>query len=65
MWRKHRSIFHDHVGYIHIYIVNPFKVVIIQYYERVCDIYDLAKYLPPFSMKGQEYDEADCSVRDK
>ena len=31
IWRKNRYFFQDHVKYIHIEIVNPFKVVIIQY----------------------------------
>ena len=34
-------------------ILKPFKVKILWYTERVCEIHDLAKYLPPPSMKGE------------
>ena len=32
-------------------IVKPFKVKILRYDERVCDMHDLSKYLPPRLMK--------------
>ena len=31
MWRKHSSTFQNHLKYIHNDIVNPFRVVILQY----------------------------------
>ena len=34
-------------------ILKPFKVKILRYSKRVCEINDLAKYLPPPSMKGK------------
>ena len=52
MWKKHRSVFQDHVKYIHNDILKPLRVRIIQYAERVCDMHDLEKYLLPPSMKG-------------
>ena len=38
---------------------------ILQYAERIHDMHDLANYLPPLLMKGQECDEANWSIRDK
>ena len=34
-------------------IVKPFKVKTFRYAERVHDMHDLAKYLPPYLMKGE------------
>ena len=65
MRRKNWPIFQDHVKYIHNNIVNPFMVRILQYAERVWELHNLAKYLPPPSMKGDEYDQADWDVNDK
>ena len=65
MWRKHRSTSQDHVKYIHNEIVKPFGLGIIQYYERVRDMRDLANYPPPPSVNGKEYDEAYWAVRYK
>ena len=58
MRRKHRSVYQDNMHYVHNDIVKPFKVKILRYYERVCEIHDLAKYLPPPSMKGESKTEA-------
>ena len=38
--------------YVRNYIVKPFKVKILYYAKRVREMHDLAKYLPPPSMKG-------------
>ena len=62
MWRKHRSNFQDNVKYTHNDIVKIFRVWIIQYAERVHEMHDLSKYLPPPSMKVYELDWV---VRDK
>ena len=43
MWKKHQSFFQDHIKYIHNNIVKPFRVVILQYDERVREMHDLAK----------------------
>ena len=51
MWRKHCSVYQDHMKYICIDIVKPFKVKILRYAECVCEMHDLAKYLPTPSMK--------------
>ena len=47
MWKKHRSVFQDHVKYIHNDIVKHSRVRIIQYAERALGMNDLAKYLTP------------------
>ena len=47
MWRKHRSVFYDHVKYIHNDIAKPFRLGIIQYAEYIREMHDIAKYLPP------------------
>ena len=65
MYRKHRLTFQDHIKYTHNYIVNPFRVGILQYAEHVCKMHSLAKYPPPPSTKGGDYDEADWAVHDK
>ena len=45
--------------------MKPVRVGILQYAECVCEMNELAKYLPPPSMKDQEYDEADWAIYDK
>ena len=65
MWCNHRSNFQDHVKYIHNDIVNPFRVGIIQYAERILEINNLYKYLHPPSMKHGKYDEIDWAVHYK
>ena len=47
MWRKHRSVYQDHMKYVFNDILKPFKVKILIYAERVCVMYDLSKYPPP------------------
>ena len=39
IWKKHWSIFQDHVKYIHNDIVKPFRVGILQYPERICEMH--------------------------
>ena len=58
MWRKHQSIYQDHMNYVCNDTLKPFKIKILRYAERVSEMHDLAKYLPPPSMKG-ETSEAD------
>ena len=65
MYRKHRSIYQDHMKYIRNDIVNTLKVKIICYSESVRDMHDLAKYLPPPSMKGEIYEAANYTVRNQ
>ena len=52
MWRKHCSLFQDHLKYIHNDIVKPFHVGILRNDECFQDIHELEKYLPPPSVKG-------------
>ena len=65
MWKKHRSVIQDHVKYIHNDIVKPFRFGILQYSERVHEMHNLAKYLPPPSKKGVGFEEASGDVRDR
>ena len=53
MWRKHRSVYQYHMQYFCNDIVKPFKVKIFRYSERVRDMHDLSKYLPPPFVKGE------------
>ena len=51
--------------YIHNDNVKPFKVKIIGYAERVREMNDLAKYPPPYLMKGESNGSANCTVRNQ
>ena len=46
-------------------ILKPFKVKIIRYAERVREMHDLAKYIPPPSMKDESAMSDHWSVRNK
>ena len=48
------SNFQDHIKYTHNEILKPFRVGILHYYDCVGEMHDPAKYLTPYSMKGQE-----------
>ena len=52
MWRKHWSVYQVNMKYIRNDIVKHFKVKIIRYAKCVCEMHNLAKYLPPPLMKG-------------
>ena len=59
------SVFQDHVKYIQNEILKSFRVVILQYAERVREMHEPANYLPPPLMKGIGFEEASLYVRDK
>ena len=59
---NNQSNFQDHKKYTHNDIVKPFRVRIFQYAGRIHKMNNLAKYVPPPSMKGKEYVEADWAV---
>ena len=65
MWRKHRTVYHYHLKYICNDIVKLFCVRNLRYAERVQEMHDLAKYLPPPSIKGDIYEEDNWEGRDK
>ena len=65
MWKKHCSIFQDHVKYIHNDIFKTFRVGILQYAKHFCEMQDLAKYLLPPLMKDVGFKEDSWDVRDK
>ena len=41
MWRKHWSVYQDHMKYVQNDIVKPFKVKILHYAERMRGMHDL------------------------
>ena len=53
MWRKHRSVYQDHIKYFCNDILKSFKVKTLRYAERVQEIHELAKYPPSSSTKGE------------
>ena len=65
MWRKHQIIYQDHQNYISNDIVKPFRVKIINYAKRFREIYDLARYIPPHSMKGISIEADNWTVRNQ
>ena len=46
-------------------IVNPFRVKILRYAERIREIRDLSKYLHPPLMNGESAKSANCTVRNQ
>ena len=46
-------------------IVKPFKAKILRYSKRVREIHELAKYMPPTLMKGEDAMAANWSVCNK
>ena len=65
MWRKHRSLYQYHMKYVCDDIVKPFNVKIIRSSERMHETHDLAKYLPPPSMKGESAKADNWTVRNQ
>ena len=65
MCRKHQIVYQGHLKYIHSDIVKPFHVGILRYTERVQDMHDLAKQLPPLSIKGDGYESDNWKVHDE
>ena len=65
MWMNHRSVYQDHLKYVCNDIVKPFRFGILHYAERVMDMHDLGKYLPPPSIKGKRYEEDNWKVCDQ
>ena len=51
MWRKHCSVYQDHMKYVRNGIVKLVKVKILCYSDHVREMHDLSKYLPPPPMK--------------
>ena len=65
VWRKHRSVYQDHMKYVCNDIVKPFKVKILRYSKRMRGMYDLVKYLPPPPMKGESAMTDNWSARNE
>ena len=47
MWKKHRSVFDEHIIYVNNDTHNPYKMGIFKYAGCVREMFELAKYLPP------------------
>ena len=47
MWRRHWSVYQYHLKYIRNDIVKTSHVIILCYSERIQDMHDLEKHLPP------------------
>ena len=65
MWRKHRSVYQDHMKYVRNDIVKPFKVKILYYTKHMREMHEIAKYLSPPSMKGESTMTDNWSFRNK
>ena len=65
MWKKHQSVFQDHVKYIHNSIVKPFIFGILQYVKHFCEMHGVEKYLTPPSMKVGGFEEANRAIKNK
>ena len=44
--------------------MKPLRVGIIQYYERVSEMHDIDKFMPPNLKKGNVYDMEDWTVHE-
>ena len=62
---EHQSVYQDHLKYIRNDILKPSCVEIIRYTKRAMDMHKLAKYLPPPSMKGRNYEASNWKFRDQ
>ena len=47
MWKKHHSIFDEHIHYVRNDIQKPFKMKILKYDERMGDMFEVTKLIPP------------------
>ena len=65
MWWKHRSVFQDNLTYIRNDIVKIIFVGILHFADRVEEMHEIAKHVPPPLMKGQIFEAANFKVCDK
>ena len=65
MWKKHQSLYQDHLKHVRIDIVKPFHVGILRWAERIMEMHNLSEYLPPPSIKGDSYELANCKFCDQ
>ena len=65
MWRKHLSVFQEHLKYICNDIVKAFRVGILHYAERIQEKYDLSKHLLPDLMKSESFEADRWKVQNK
>ena len=65
MWRKHQSVYQDHLEYICNVILKPFHVRNLHHAKRVQDIHNLVKHLTPPLIKGGFYEAYNWKFRNK
>ena len=65
MWKKHYSVFDDHLMYVTNGIQKSLKVRIFCYTECIRDMFDIAQYLSPPIKKCEECYEANWETRYK
>ena len=65
MWRKHQSVYQDHMKYVCNDILKPLKFKILRYAERVREMHNLSNYLPPPTIKGDSAMAANWNVRNE
>ena len=65
IWKKHQSVFQDHIKYICNDIVKPFRSVILHNSERFQEMHDLSKYLSTPLMKGDIHNSDNWDVCNK
>ena len=53
MCKKHRNVFDDHIYNVSNDTHNPYKIVIINYTERVHEMFDMSNLLPPPFRKNE------------
>ena len=57
-WKNYHSVFDKHTIYVKNDTQNTYEMSIIKYAERVSEMFELDKYLPPPSKKNEEYHDA-------
>ena len=52
------NVSEEHIYYVRNGIQNTFKIVILDYAERMREMFEMAKLIPPTSKNNKEYHEA-------
>ena len=63
IWKKHRSVFDDHLRYVQNDVTNTYKERIIKYTEFMHEMINLSQYLSPTCIKGEYYRNNECKSR--
>ena len=65
MWTKSRNVFSEQERYLSQHISKTFKWNMVKYCEIIREQYNSLQYLPPHSLKNEEYKEADWANLEK